>query len=101
MRADGKRAASAEDFERGAFGLDGEACLFVIDEYDGFADEDVAISECRARLDGECSLAGRGAEFIGREALVDPFCAAEAVETTNRPIAATRANECEACRIVV
>ncbi len=84
--ADGNLAASAERFEGGAFGVDGEAGLGVVERGDGVADVDVVggFGEdgigCGASLEGERALAGCGAELVEGKTLVDRFGAVEAVE---------------------
>lgn len=84
--ADRELAAAAESIEDDAFGVDGEAGEWVVESGDGGADCVVAIGFSedgvagRAGFEGEGALAGGGAEFVEREALVDPFGAVEAVE---------------------
>ena len=82
----GKRAASAEGIECGAFGIDGEAGVRVFEEGDGVADVDVAgfVDGVfgAAGFEGEGTLSRRGAHFGGTEALVDPLGTLEAVEAS-------------------
>ena len=86
--ANRKLAAAAQRVKDGAFSIDREACVLMLEEGNGIADEGVpafirlvaARPIDRASLKGERSLAGRGAHLLGREALVDPFGALEAIE---------------------
>lgn len=79
-----ERAAPAEGVEGGAFGLDGEAGVGMLEESDGVAD--VCVTGfvdgvgTASGFEGEGSLAGGGTDLLGRETVVDGFGALETVE---------------------
>jgi hypothetical protein len=82
----GKLAASAEGVEGGALGFDGEAGVWVFEEGNGVAEVGVAgfVDGVfgAAGFERECALAGGGTHLCGREALVNPLGAFEAVEAS-------------------
>ena len=86
MDADGDLAAAAEGLEHGALGLDGETRFRMIERGDGASHGLVALRFRKdsvmggTSLESQSALAGRGAEFVDGEALVDPLGAAEAIE---------------------
>ncbi|MCU1252319.1 MAG: hypothetical protein JWQ49_5348 [Edaphobacter sp.] len=81
--ANGERTAAAKGVEGGAFGFDGVAGVGVLEEGDGVANVGVAglvdWMGCAAGFEGEGSLAGRGTDFFGGEAVVDGLGALKAV----------------------
>ena len=89
--AEGQVAAAAQGGEDGAFGRGGEGGFGVVELADRFERVGAGLEAstvvergfgvCGEHFEAEGALAGCGAEFVDREALVDVLGAAEAVET--------------------